>query len=322
MTVSRALRGKPGISAEERARVCAIATKLGYRPDPVVTRLMLRLRGSRLSGPEPIAWLTSHTTRAGWKNNPASREIHAGASERASILGYRIEEFWANEPGLSAHRLGAILDNRAIRGVIVAPLGWPQSFPALPWDRFAAVCCGYSLPTPILHRAASDQFQSLQVVWQALWSLGYRRIGLCLPRLLDQRVNHLWQGAFAVAQAGVSNKYRLAPLIADDWSEKTFLRWFDQKRPDAVISMAEAHDWLRRGGVEVPRDCGFADINGTESRLAGVNHHLEQIGAAAVDVVAGELAVGKTGVPAVPKTVLVAGSWKPGPSVLPVPRVG
>lgn len=318
MTVSRAMRGRRGVSPEEKARILALADRLGYRPDPMISRLMNRLRGSRLSGAEPIAWITSHDTRAGWKKNPACTLIHRGAVARAEILGYRLDEFWVREPGLSGQRLGDILETRAIRGVVVAPLPSPGELPALPWQKFASACCGYSLLRPPLHRAASNQFQAFQVAWEALATRGYQRIGLCMPQDLGRRVNRLWQGAHAVAQAETPARRRIPALITPDWSEPVFRRWFTQHRPDAVISLGMVNDWLKALGVKVPVECGFADINGTEPHLAGVNHHLEQLGAAAVDLVAGELAADQVGLPLVPRSVMVECGWKDGASVRPV----
>jgi LacI family transcriptional regulator len=60
MTVSYALRDRPEVSPTERARLRALAEKLGYRPDPLLTHLMQHLRSHRRIKPTAnLAVLTS-----------------------------------------------------------------------------------------------------------------------------------------------------------------------------------------------------------------------------------------------------------------------
>src|SRR5690606_18960558 len=105
MTVSRALRGERGIAAATRERIQVLAEKLGYRPDPAVSELMGRLRKSRIAGLEPIAWLTSYDTIGGWRTNPGTSEMYRGAADQARKLGFRLEEFSLNTPGMTPKRL-------------------------------------------------------------------------------------------------------------------------------------------------------------------------------------------------------------------------
>lgn len=314
MTVSRALRGQPGISASTRKRIAELAKKMGYRPDPVVSRLMSRLRGSRISGAEPLAYITSFPTHSEWRNNAAYLSLFQGATERANLLGYKLEEFWLGGAGMTGARLSKILRHRGIRGVIVAPLPSPGTFLGFQWEHFASVCCGYSLTEPPLHRVASNQFQGLKLAYEALAGFGYSRIGFALPAYFDLRVNHLWQGSYSVAQSQLPRKNRISPWIPEGWTRKKFLNWFAKIRPDALISSREAHEWLTAAGISIPSDCGFADINGMESHLAGVEHHLADVGTAAIDVVAGGLAANEIGVPKVSRTVQVDCSWRNGPT--------
>lgn len=319
MTVSRALRGQSGVSSGERRRIEKVAEELGYRPDPIVSRLMSHLRGSRVSSAEPIAWITSHATPDEWHKNPSVWTTYLGARQRAEHLGYRLEEFWLNRTEVAPKRLSKILFNRGIRSVIVAQLPEPDVFPDFEWQHFASVCCGNSLQAPALHRVTSNIFQGHLLVWESLRRLGYQRIGLSLPMAHDVRVNHLWQGSLAVAQAGIRSRDRVPPLIIAHYMPEAFERWFDTVRPDAVISIRSAYEWLLAKGIQFPNDCGFVEINGLHPQTAGLNRHQFEMGAAAVDLVVGELAIGQIGIPKIPKSVQLDCNWQSGPSVRPLP---
>ncbi len=47
MTVSRALRGEKHVGAARREEIAAMAKKMGYRPDPEITKLMTHMRRAR-----------------------------------------------------------------------------------------------------------------------------------------------------------------------------------------------------------------------------------------------------------------------------------
>jgi LacI family transcriptional regulator len=313
MTVSRALRGHPSIPAKTQERVRRAAARLGYRPDPAVSQLMTRLRASRVIAPETIAWLVAGTTRSAWKNVPANRAIHRGATLRAARLGYRLEEFWLNEPGMSSARVSDILQSRGIRGVLVAPLPQSDGTLELAWDKFAAATCGYSLRRPNLHRACSHQFHAMQVAWEALRARGYLRIGLALSLQGDARVDGMWRAGFLLPQSQAPVAQRVPILMTAEWTAAAVQAWFTRHEPDAVIASLETLDFLRAIGREAPRDFGFVGFNHEDSgSAASINHHMPELGAAAVDLVVEQLHTHQFGLPAVPKVVMVECEWHDG----------
>lgn len=316
MTVSRALREDPSIPEATRIRIKRIAARLGYRPDPAVSQLMARMRRSRLSGREPVAWITTHPTASGWQVNPAAMAFHRGARARAEELGYQLEEFWLNAPGMSGHRLSEILQTRGIRGVLISPLYEPRHDIGLHWDRFAAATCGaYSLKNPGLHRACSHYFMAIKTAWDALQTRGYRRIGLALSADLDTRVSGLWLACLLLEQRACRAKDRIPPLVSDDWTATVFMRWFEKHRPDVVISFKTVYEWLTDAGIRIPQDCGFALLNIERANTAGIDEQQYDVGAAALDLIAEQLVTNQLGVPAKPKTVLVDCCWRDGASV-------
>ena len=123
MAVSVALRGKPGVSEATRKKVLKVAKQLGYEPDPEVANLLSRIRSKKpVDTKACLALLTSGRSANEWKLYQTERRFIEGAQARAKEYGYRVEEFWMNEPGLTLARLGNIIWSRGIEGVIIAPL--------------------------------------------------------------------------------------------------------------------------------------------------------------------------------------------------------
>lgn len=81
------------------------------------------------------------------------------------------------------------------------------------------------------------------------------------------------------------------------------------------MPVVELLDRLR---LRVPQDVGVAALYGTEQdrrNMAGIDGNLEQVGAAAVDLLVQKLQVNERGLPGQLREVLIAGSWQDGPSV-------
>ena len=56
----------------------------------------------------------------GWQQSSLN-EIYMAARKRAQELGYQLEPFYLNEPGMTGQRLTKILFTRNIHGVVVSP---------------------------------------------------------------------------------------------------------------------------------------------------------------------------------------------------------
>lgn len=316
MTISRALRGDRGISAQTQARIRELANQHNYRPDPVISKLMSRLRKSRFADLEPLAWLTTYDTIGGWKSNPGTCEIYKGAVEQAYKLGYRLEEFSLKTPGMTPKRLGSILYNRSIRGIVLAPMLEHGDIHDFPWQHFATVCCGHSLQSPALNRVSVDQFEALRLAWAELVLRGYQRIGLCVSATDNTRIGQRWEGALLLESCAIAQAQQVPAMLTDDWSVQTFSRWFEQHRPDVVLSLPGTLEWMKELNIRVPQDCGFALLRLDQmTEQAGVDHHFRDIGASAVALVASDLNTNQLGIPANRKSLSVECSWHDGTTV-------
>lgn len=318
MTVSRALRDDPAVSKGTCRRIQKLAKQLGYRPDPNLARLMETIRVRKRGRlPNVIAWLTAHDKRSGWRSDPTMRICFEGATRQAAGCGYKLEEFWAKEPGVNDKRLSEIIRARGIDGVIVAPLPAPQLvFQNFQWDWFSAVEIGYSLASPPLHRVCGHHFESMLLLAQKLYEAGYRRVGMAMNLQDDERGHHHWRGSHLAAQSLWGRRVdRGLMFLPPDWNCDAFAHWLEQHRPDAVIAFGPTvGTWLKKLGIRVPRDIGLAnvDVRLDVESTTGIDRNPRLVGAAAIDLLISLIHNNERGVPAVPRVTKVQGTFVQG----------
>jgi LacI family transcriptional regulator len=317
-TVSLALRNDPRLPAVTCQRIQAIAERLGYVANPLVSTIMATHRlaagGAELG---TLGFLTAHPTRQGWRNWTAQRHFD-GALARAQQLGYRLEVFWLKEPGMTSRRMTGILQTRGIEGIIIAPLPRALGHLSLDWTRFSAAALGYTMRRPEIHRAAHHHFDGMTTALRRLKRLGHRRIGLVLAAHFDERVHHLWRAAFLIYQSQLRAADRLPVLLMRRPNRADFTRWWERYRPTVILGAeAAVVEWLRELGVRVPGEVGFAHLDWTKHLhgMTGIDQSSEAVGAAVVDLVIGQLHRGERGLPATPLVQMVAGRWVEGATV-------
>ncbi|MDR1279874.1 MAG: LacI family transcriptional regulator [Opitutaceae bacterium] len=337
-TVSLALRNHTSIPPHTRNRIQKLATKLEYRPDPNISRLMERVRGKKPRAAATgtvLAWLTAHRERFAWKREPTQRDYHGGAARRANELGYQLEEFWLRAPDMTEERLSRILRNRGIEGALIAPLQDPgHLFQQFQWQHFSIVELGYSLLGPVLHRCCNQQFQSMTLLLRRLREAGYRRMGLAMAPGQDERVNHHWRAAWLTSQsllglatdggAPVPGANAVPMFFGDDdtWKKSAMSVWIHEYKPDVIVTVGtDVQRWLSELGLRTPGDIGLAnvDINELMPRVTGINQNALQIGAASVDLLLSQMRTSERGFPGTPRTLMVDGDFVQGETTRPAP---
>ncbi|EIQ00949.1 transcriptional regulator [Opitutaceae bacterium TAV1] len=324
-TVSVALRGKPGVSAEEGERIRKAAEKLGYRPDPLVGIHMAQVRNARAPHYRAtLAWIDNHPAPLEPGTHPEFYEGRQGAFDEASRLGFRLEEFRPVTRGMTSEVLTRVLRTRNIIGLILAPQPHSGGTMDLDWQHFSAVTLGYSLRSPRLHLVSNCQRNTLQGALIRLRSFGYRRVGTVINEEVNERVNRAWTCAFWDDYHAQPVRRRLMPLLFHPerrpLTAKLFAGWFDEKKPDAVIaedSLAPVLEGLRVLNLQPGRDVALA-VRGAvtgDTTFAGMNQNHRAVGAAAVACVAGMLQRGERGIPAMPQQLLIESTWQSGTSV-------
>lgn len=319
-TVSLALRGDSRITEATRARVLRASQKLGYRADPLVGVWLSQMRrGGTRAFKSTLAMIDCFQVSGEWRRYHSMRSISAGAEARARDLGFGWEHHWLNEPGRTPSRLRDMLLARGIKGLLLMGDGDAVPFPL---DEFAVA----NVKTLETHHpaAAADSVRLGYHLRKGLVGLGYQRIGYvhCDYKPEVTRAMTLWP-------------YRLRPLDPADVHTDTltihesgpfrfleelrplFWPWFKRFRPQVIAgSEPKLLEWLKAEGLSVPDDVGFAliDRDPDDPQMAGVNALHRQHGAAAVDLVAGQLQRGERGLREHPKRVFLEPEWVNGPS--------
>lgn len=326
MAVSLALRGKPGVSQLLRRKIQKISKEMGYTPDPEVAKLLSHIRSrSQPKIKACLALLVYGEKKNAWRHSMTELKYIQGAEGRAAVYGYKLEEFWGNEPGMSNQRLGRVIWSRGIEGVIIAPwqqLGFGTALRQLNMDMnlFSAVEISETIETPDLDRSMHDQYTSMFKCLEELAKLDYRRIGLVLESAMNLRVNGRWTAAY-LYQREMQGAHRiLPPLILSGFDQKAFDRWFKKYHPDVVISVDRFGYRLIQGrGGRIPGKIGYAslDLDGDAedgAKFSGIDQNSRQVGESAVDLLVALIQRGQRGVPARPVRMEVEGNWKSGSS--------
>lgn len=314
-TVSLALRDDPRIRPETRRRVKAVAERMGYVADPTVASMMTHLRATR--GPRknlqpPLAFLHSHAL----DTLPVSlRRMWAGASRRATELGFETEIFPVREPGVSSAQRLQDFQSRGIRGILWGA-GCPEDLGggehAVLWEPFAHVTMGQRISLPRLHFAGNDYHGTVFMAMSEMLRLGYQRLGLAISKNTDRSTDLRFGGGFwAGAKALLATENCIPPLYVT--SAEAFLRWFQANQPDAILTTDEnVPQWL--AGESSGSEIGLAHLDWHPDLMgwAGIDQRHEIAGAAAVDMLVEQIHHNKRGVPPVQFSMLISGKWESG----------
>jgi len=316
-TVALALRDHPRISEPVRRRVQVLARELGYRINPLVAALMQSRRSNRTEKHVSLAYVTNYPTRYGWRPEHHDRpDFFPGAAARARALGYKLEDFWLAEPGMTPQRFCEILTSRGINGMIVGRLPPGQDSLELEWGRFSCVALGLTLKRPHLHHVTENHFNTVTQAMQQCRERGYRRVGLVYARANENPlVGDLRLGAYLQQQQSFPKRDRVpaCPMVPAD--QTAFTAWFRRYEPDALLAVhaPPVLQWLGKLGVSVPRGVGLVDLaDKPKLDCAGVYYDPAAIGALAVEVLVGLLHRNETGVPTNQHEVLLRGVWHEG----------
>lgn len=318
-TVSLALRDNPLIARATRAKLKALAERMGYRPDPRVAQLMSYLQQHKRHGStgETLAYLTAFSAPQVWMESVTWSNYFAGARTKAAELGYRIEHFWLRAPGITERSFSRMMHSRGIKGLLIAPVPQSHERMAIDWSRFSTIAFGYSLHEPRLNRVVHNHYHTVTTALRVLESRGYTRIGLATTPYHDNGVTNLWSAGLLTFRDLTG---RAVPIYRGPMEAKPFLKWFRQHKPDAILSTElTAVNLLGKAGYRVPQDCGFVTLDWHDhTRLfSGIDQHSAELGAAAAKSLVGQLQRDEFGIPARPSTLMIEGTWVEGLSLPP-----
>jgi len=294
---------------------------MGYRTNATVANLMAQLRASRTPKYQATLGLLNVSSDPKTLTGLCTfREWAKGCHERAVQLGYGLDEFWLHEPGINPARLAKILESRNIRGLVVAALldraGLPDQFNPI-WKRFACIVTGVRPAWPPLNFSANDQYSTALNAVRHLRDYGYRRMGLVLSPEVDAMVEHRFSAGFWAGQEGLEVCERIPTLPFQHGREVSFRAWYAKHRPDVILCVHdEVKKWVESMGVKVPEEVGLAHLDRHDELpdWSGMDQNNTLVGAAAIDMLVGQLHRNEVGLPEFPKASLIQSTWVDGPS--------
>ncbi|NJK91856.1 MAG: LacI family transcriptional regulator [Blastochloris sp.] len=314
--VSLALRDDPSIPEPTRLRIKKIADKHGYRPDPMVAKVLSSLRYKREGG-RVLAYVHSFPDDT-WKTHLVIGRTFQGAAKRAEMLGYRVDGFGLSPKFFTPKRLHDVLQNRGIDGIILGGRQMGRGHLSFDFTPFSTVALGLSVMRPQMHRVTNHQIHALQLAFRKLRHLGNRRIGLVMPRWLDARSEYLWHGGYAICQHTTPKSLHVPFYCPEGPDKKSFMHWLTKHKVDALLLLDDnPPKWLKEEGLRVPEDIQIAyldlppHLHGTHS---GIDQRHDFAGETAVELLLGQMYVNATGVPAIPRTIMIEGRWVEGGS--------
>jgi hypothetical protein len=91
--------------------------------------------------------------------------------------------------------------------------------------------------------------------------------------------------------------------------------WLAETRPEVVLDAGNRFDWFQSPAL--PEPVGYATLNWTADHpeRAGIDQQAEVLGAAAIDLLVGQLLHNERGIPKHPKIVMTPGEWREGGTV-------
>jgi LacI family transcriptional regulator len=314
ITVSRALRGHPGVRPELRTRIERLARRRGYQADPAMSSVLGSLRKGH--GPHYLG-----TVAFVWTHRLSSaEEEYCGACDQAAALGYRMEAMRPWEQGLSEQDVSRILWSRGIRGVLLSPNhSDPQPRYDLDWGKFAPVLIGSSLVNAGIPRVLRDYYQDGKLAVETVRAKGFKRPGLVLEDSVHERTGRRYAAAFA-QHAGLSPAmaagltHVIDTRTPEEARRKGLERWLNRSAPDIVLTDFVSYDTWMSGASRSPAYAGLV-VRSHETNKMGIKADFRRIGAEAMTLLDGLLRTRRTGLEEHPVNLLVPGFWhEPSPS--------
>jgi DNA-binding LacI/PurR family transcriptional regulator len=136
----------------------------------------------------------------------------------------------------------------------------------------------------------------------------------------------LFGSGFFWAQSQIPEKLRLPCFLLPEYFDamdaklnRALTAWMEKNKPQAIFHDALAlPEMLVRAGYRIPEDVAIAGTTVMESEpysTAGIDQNSDEIGRAALLVLLSQIHDNAFGLPAIPRQMLVQGSWVDGPSL-------
>ena len=317
-TVSAVLRGKGNFNKDTVAVIQEAANRLGYVPDPMLSALVAyrsgmkqQARGNTLAciglGPKELLMDWGFAL------------VMPGILKSAESQGFSVDFFNAKKKGMNWKRLGDILHNRGIKGVIF-PAGpdpdmkIPTTFP---FERFSVVAIEDCIVDPSsIHRVMNHRSRNVVLGVERCIKSGYRRIGMVTFSDREKRQHRAESGSFLGALMHFGVQTDIPVFCPDKLVKGELLAWYERYKPDAIL--CSHHDLadclIKESSVGVPHKTALVHYHMVDEQelYAGVRTQHEYIGVKAVDLIVAMINRGEVGLPQSNIFMQVPGVWQLG----------
>jgi len=319
-TVWLTVKNSPKIPPSTRERIHAIAEKMGYRPDPVLSHIAKARWKGTTRKPEAIAWIEEPSE---WKGN--STQYFTQAKQQAKAQGYTIKRFELPYQESPAN-LGERLWSEGFRAVLVHHLfraSWKTEFP---WDRFAAVSIQPNRYSRFLHSAKSNPRSGCAAAFKALLDHGYGRIGVILQHSKLNPVEPTRMGALLHLKRLLKDalpKIAILDLTDKAGHAKEVKSWMQKQKPEVVLGMSPSVIHLvSEIGYTIPADVAFASLSrnpAVDRRIAGVDIKQDLLLKRAICLLDSLIRSNEFGIPEDPYDLVIHQKWSDGDTL---PTIG
>lgn len=280
---SQAVNHTGTLATQTRERILAVADRLGYRRDPVLSELAARR--FRQDGASSYKKLALISLVSGNRRLMALPEFPLQTAQAlGSRLGLEIEPHTVFSKETELDKYLQVLHHRGVEGILFGSLETGARFDSALWNRFCVLGVGDITPSFPFHKVETDWGHSVRVCFAKLREASCQRIGILLiggtaPTYQDK----VRLGAYLSEVAAADGVASLPPFYEDRSDadrETSFMNWFRRHRPDGLIAWPLGPVLsLRASGVRLPEDCrvamllarpGHADYAG----LAGMERDL------------------------------------------------
>jgi LacI family transcriptional regulator, repressor for deo operon, udp, cdd, tsx, nupC, and nupG len=284
-TVSRAVRGRPGVSSETRERVLEISRQLGY---PTAGRSGAGMRGRRVAVvlPRVDTWFFGHVLNA-----VCAAVTDAGGAVDLHVLP---------EPSRRAPVLASIGNGGRVVGALLVGIGLSEAERRALCSQAVQVVGLHSDVAPLPNVASDDAGMARSAV-EHLLALGHRRIAMIcsepgkpVPHAVREQRAAGYRAAMEAAAAPVPDDLVLCGADSIEGGQLAMSRILSQRHlPTAVFTQTDEMAFgalaaLRGSGLAVPGDVSVVSIDdhplATALGLTTVAHDVAEQARHAVDL--------------------------------------
>ncbi len=319
-TVSMALRNMGRVPIATRERITKKAAELGYVRDLEMSRLMSRARRpEQLTTREELVFLSEAPIgRTPNSKTPWLHGMFHAAKEAAHLLGYELKPLTIDRDFAAQKKLSRALWTQGIRGLLIGPVTtWSPAILALDWKHFACVELGSTLQNPSLHRVERGFYDDLLELYGYLRDLGYRRIGIALPKMRLEFMRHMPESTLLFFERNHLDMQPVLPMhLSHEWSARGLNRWLRDQKPDVLLVYEpQIPRWLAKTKTRVPRDIGVVYLSSQGGKKSGLLPDIGLMAKEAIHLLARMVEGGEWGIPRRPRSHRFRNIFCPGGTI-------